>query len=100
MQDVFVNVGKKRNTIQFSLDIFNFGNFINKDWGAFKSLTVNSGQILVPTNVSSLVAGGTVRPTFQLASDFAGGVPTSTYRTTLTTASTYFMQFGLRYIFN
>ncbi len=100
LQDVFVNVGKKRNTIQFSLDIFNFGNFVNKDWGAFKSLAVNGGQLLVPTNINSLVAGGTVKPTFQLGSDFAGGVPTSTFRTTLTTASTYFMQFGLRYIFN
>ncbi len=100
LQDVFVNVGKKRNTIQFSWDVFNFGNFINKDWGAFKSLTVGGGALLVPQNVSSLVAGGTVKPTFQLASDFAGNVPTTTYRTVLTTGSTYFMQFGFRYIFN
>ncbi len=103
LQDVFVNVGKKRNTIQFSLDIFNFTNFLNHDWGAFKSLTLNNGGILVPTNVTGttpFVAGGTVKPTFQLASDFGGGVPTETYRTVQTTASTYFMQFGLRYIFN
>ncbi len=101
LQDVFVNVGKKRNTIQFSLDVFNFGNLVNKDWGAFKSLSVNGGSILVPTNVAALVAGSTtVKPTFQLGSDFAGNVPTSTYRTVLTTGSTYYMQFGLRYIFN
>jgi hypothetical protein len=100
LQDVFVNVGKKRNTIQFSLDIFNFGNLLNKDWGAVKTLTVANGGILVPTNVAALNAGGTVRPTFQLASDFAGNVPTQTYRTVLTPASTYFMQFGVRYIFN
>jgi Carboxypeptidase regulatory-like domain len=100
LQDVFVNVGKKRNTIQFSLDIFNFGNLLNKDWGAVKALSVSNAGILVPTNVAALVAGGTVRPTFQLASDFGGNVPTSTYRTVLTPASTYFMQFGIRYIFN
>jgi hypothetical protein len=82
------------------LDIFNFGNLLNKDWGAVKALSVSNGSILVPTNVAALVAGGTVKPTFQLGSDFGGNVPTSTYRTLLTTSSTYFMQFGLRYIFN
>jgi Carboxypeptidase regulatory-like domain len=100
LQDLFVNVGKKRNTIQFSLDIFNFGNLINKNWGAFKTLNVSNGAILIPTNVSSLVAGGTTKPTFQLATDASGNLPTSTYRTLLTTSSTYYMQFGLRYIFN
>lgn len=32
-QDFYVNVGGKRNTLQFALDIFNLGNLINKDWG-------------------------------------------------------------------
>jgi Carboxypeptidase regulatory-like domain len=101
LQDVFVNVGKKRNTIQFSLDIFNFGNLLNKNWGAVKTLSVSNGAILVPTNAALLVAGSTtVKPTFQLNSDIAGGVPSTTYRTVNTVSSTYFMQFGLRYIFN
>jgi Carboxypeptidase regulatory-like domain len=100
LQDLFVNVGKKRNTIQFSLDVFNFTNLLNKDWGSFKALSVANGGILVPTNVAALTAGGTTKPTFQLASDFGGNVPTSTYRTVLTTGSTYYMQFGIRYIFN
>jgi len=32
-QDFFVNAGGKRNTLQVSLDIFNLGNMLNKDWG-------------------------------------------------------------------
>ncbi len=100
LQDVFINIGKKRNTIQFSLDIFNFTNWLNKDWGAVKTLNVTNGQILIPTNVAALVAGGTVKPTFQLSTDANGQLPTSTYRTLQTTASTYYMQFGIRYIFN
>lgn len=32
-QDIYVNIGGKRNTLQFALDIFNLGNMINKDWG-------------------------------------------------------------------
>ena len=103
LQDIFVNVGKKRNTVQFSLDIINFTNLLNHKWGAFKTLTTLSNSnaaLLVPTNVSSLVAGGTIKPTFQLASDVGGGLPTQTFRNLQTTTSTYYMEFGVRYIFN
>jgi hypothetical protein len=96
-QDVFIMVGGKRNTIQFTLDIFNFGNFLNKDWGTFK--TVNASALLTPRNTASLVPGGTVKPTFSLANDRNSPV-TSTYRDNNSILSTYYMQFGLRYIFN
>ncbi len=97
LQDVFMNVGKNKNTIQFSLDIFNFANLLNS--GAGKIKTVNASSILVPTNEASLIAGGAVKPTFRLAN--VGSDPvTSTYRDNLSIASTYYMQFGLRYIFN
>lgn len=33
IQDIFMNVGGKRNTLQLSLDIINVGNLLNKDWG-------------------------------------------------------------------
>jgi hypothetical protein len=32
LQDFYVNVNGKRNTIQLSLDIFNFGNMLNSNW--------------------------------------------------------------------
>ncbi len=97
LQDLFVNLGKNRNSIQFSLDIFNFGNLINSNWGKVKA--VNASSILVPTNVASLVPGGTVKPTFQIAT-VGNGLATSTYRDVVSITSTYYMQFGLRYIFN
>ena len=96
-QDIFMNIGPRKNTLQFTLDIFNFGNLLNPNWGTFD--VVNAQSLLVPTNVNSLVAGGTVRPTFRLQSD--RGVPVSTtYRDNNSITSTYYMQFGLRYIFN
>ncbi len=95
MQDLFVNVGGKRNTIQFTVDVFNFGNMLNSDWGLFKS--INASSILVPTN--SITPGGTTRPTFRLASD-RGAPVTQSFRNNVSIASTYYMQFGLRYIFN
>jgi len=97
LQDLFINVGKNKNTIQLSLDIFNFGNLLNPNWG--KVRTVNATSLLVPTNQNSLVPGGTVKPTFRLATDRNNPV-TETFRDNVSITSTYFMQMGIRYIFN
>lgn len=100
-QDLFTDIGGKRNTLQFTLDIFNFGNLLNPNWGIFKQ--VNAANILVPTNITStggaVVPGGAVTPTFRLQQN--GTVPVSTtFRDNNSITSTYYMQFGLRYIFN
>jgi hypothetical protein len=95
-QDIFTNLLKSRNTLQFTIDIFNFGNMLNSNWGKVKS--VNASALLVPTNQTSLVPGGTVRPTFRLQTD-RNHVVTETFRDNVSITSTYYMQFGLRYIF-
>jgi hypothetical protein len=97
VQDIFTDLGGKKNTIQLTLDIFNFGNWLNKNWGTFDQ--INASSILVPTNQANLVPGGTVKPTFRLQTD-RGQPVTSTYRDNNSITSTYYMQFGLRYIFN
>ncbi|QNP52653.1 TonB-dependent receptor [Hymenobacter qilianensis] len=96
-QDLFLNIGEKRNTLQFSLDIFNAGNLLNENWGIVRS--INNSSLLVPTNTAALNPDGAVRPTFRLATD-RGQPITSTFRNNNALASTYYMQFGLRYIFN
>ncbi|RAK65761.1 TonB-dependent receptor [Hymenobacter edaphi] len=100
-QDLFTNLGDKRNTLQFTLDIFNAGNLLNSDWGIYR--LVNNSALLVPQNVTSTGStvnpGGTTRPTFRLAND-RGNPITSTFRNNNALTSTYYMQFGLRYIFN
>jgi hypothetical protein len=96
-QDIFTNIGDRKNTLQFTLDIINFGNLLNSSWGIYKS--INSSAILVPANVAALTPGGTTRPTFRM--NTIGGVPISeTFRDDNSIRSTYYMQFGLRYIFN
>jgi hypothetical protein len=95
-QDIFVAAGS-RNTLQFTLDVVNFGNLLNRNWGVTQ--LINNSSLLVPTNQASLVAGGTVTPTFRLATD-RGQPITSTYRNSVTTSSTYYMQVGVRYLFN
>jgi hypothetical protein len=100
-QDLFTNIAGKRNTLQFTIDIFNFGNLLNSKWGIYK--VVNAPGILVPTNITStggaVTAGGAVTPAFRLQSNGSQPV-TTTYRDNNSISSTYYMQFGLRYIFN
>ena len=98
LQDLFINLGRHRNTVQFSLDIFNFGNLLNSNWSKVKSFNGISGSILVPTNQANLVPGGTVKPTFRLQTDRNHPI-TETFRDNVSITSTYYMQFGLRYIF-
>jgi hypothetical protein len=97
VQEVFRNVGGKKNSFQFTWDVFNIGNLINKDWGHVNF--VNNQAILVPQNVSALVAGGAVKPTYRMATN-SGDVVRNTFGVTQTIASTYYMQFGVRYSFN
>jgi len=97
MQEFFIKVGGKRNTIQVSLDVLNAGNLISKNWG--KALFFNQNNILTPMNNSSVVAGGTVRPTFRL-NPYNNEMLKTTYSDNLGYGSTYSMQLGIRYIFN
>jgi len=96
-QDVFTKMGKTKNTLQFTIDIFNFGNLLNPSWGKLKS--INNSSILIPQNQNSLIPGGAVVPTFKLATA-QNEMITRTFRDNVSIFSTYNMQFGLRYIFN
>jgi hypothetical protein len=97
LQDIFTNVKGKRNTLQLSVDVFNLGNLLNNEWGIQK--TINNSAILVPTNAAALVAGGTVKPTYRLGID-RNALIKETFRTNLGFSSTYYLQVGVRYIFN
>lgn len=94
LQDIFVKAGKNRHTIQFSIDIFNMGNLLNPSWGKVKS--VNASSILV---VASQPNPGVAAPTFRLATS-QNQIVTRTFRDVISTASTYSVQFGFRYLFN
>ncbi len=97
VQDLFIVSGKSRNTLQFTIDVFNFGNMLNPSWGKVK--LTNANQILAIQNATSLIPGGAVLPQFRLATA-QGQIVTRTFRDNVTTASTYSVQFGLRYLFN
>lgn len=99
LQDFFVKVGSKRNTIQLSLDIFNMGNFLNSDWGVYK--VANRSALLTFRGYDANRVPQFNYPYLNAADK----TPlTSTFRDEITGTngllSRWQMQLGVRYIFN
>jgi len=98
-QDFYVMVGGKRNTIRFTMDIFNFSNLLNKNWGILKA--PNRTNLLNYLRVESTgVNAG--KPVFSFPYfDNTNKIPlTSTFQNSTSQASRYQVQMGIRYIFN
>jgi hypothetical protein len=90
LQDFFITTGGRRHTLQFSADVLNVANLINSNWGIQQTPIQRS--ILVPTGV----ADG--QPTFRI--NTANNLPvTQSFQNIVSTASTWGLQLGLRYIF-
>jgi hypothetical protein len=100
LQDIFTNIGENRNSLQLSVDIFNIGNMLNRNWGTYQFQYTSS-----PLAFQGYDAQG--RPTFQYQFASAPNATTaastlnSTFRNDVTTLnSRWQMQLGVRYIFN
>jgi hypothetical protein len=97
IQDIFMNIGNRRNTLQLTFDCLNFLNFLSKDWGVRDFFVVNN-----PLRATKNATTGEVR--YQLATYTPNGTTTpilidKTYVDNMGVASTYSFQLGLRYIF-
>lgn len=93
MQEFYMNIGGKRNTLQLRADIFNFTNMINKNWGA--------GQIIAneaPIGIAAIDPVTNI-PTYQL-NPTGSDVPRETFTRTANIGDVWQMQLGIRYIFN
>ncbi len=95
LQDFFVKVGEKRNTIQVSFDIFNFGNMLNSDWGVIK--TYNRNNLITFRGYD---AQGVPQFTYPYLNATTKTPLTTSFRDDLGVFSRWQMQIGLRYIFN
>ncbi|MFN3999139.1 carboxypeptidase regulatory-like domain-containing protein [Algoriphagus sp.] len=96
LQDVYSNIGKRKNTLQLSLDILNVGNMLNSDWGIATGFN-NAQNLLVP--VSRQQNGPS---TFRMTTVTENGelvLPTTPFRDITTISTTWSMQVGIRYIF-
>ncbi|XLS28924.1 TonB-dependent receptor domain-containing protein [Flavobacteriaceae bacterium M23B6Z8] len=91
-QDFSFNMGNKRHTFQLTADIFNFTNFLNKDWG--KRKFVPGGEVAL---IETRSAGPD--PTFSFdPRRFEDGFVELDDQGIA--SSRWQMQIGLRYIFN
>mgnify|MGYP006273276015 CR=1 FL=1 len=98
-QDVFKNVRGKKNAGQFRLDITNFGNLLNHDWGTAQRLVVpvtgaNGAQIL--TNAAADAQG---RVSYRMAV-VNGELAKSTFQKTTSLSDVYQILLSFRYSFN
>lgn len=108
-QDFFIMAGGKRQTLQFTADILNFGNFLNKNWGNVKFVNRSNGLLTYRGLVNN-------QPTFSfpyqnattqtpLTSTFSDGTSLSQGAVNGSTGnqvlgSRWLAQFGIRYKFN
>ncbi len=97
LQDFFLRTGSVKHTLQFSVDILNLPNLLNRDWGAKQYTALGSATNFInnPLSFKSIVGGA---PTYTLA-EFNKALITTPFQKDISTFSTWGMQLGLRYIF-
>lgn len=100
LQRFFVNVKGKRNELQFSLEVINFGNLLNDQWGVFRRTTITNPLQILDLNGTDATTGRTGLPRVYFPlQDPANGVPfTRTFD--IDPNSRYRIQCGIRYNFN
>lgn len=91
VQDYNFMVGGKKNTLQFGVDVKNLLNLLSRDWGLYKS--VNNNALLSYNSTEGSAKGYT----FQQNN---GKRLVDSYSKYNSFASTYSIQFSIRYIFN
>lgn len=97
MQEIFTNIGNRRNTVMVTFDCVNFLNLLNKNWGIRDFFVANN-----PLRATKNATTGEVR--YQLGTYTPAGTTTpilmdKTFIPSLSTSSTYSFQLGLKYIF-
>ncbi|MEO5891797.1 MAG: carboxypeptidase regulatory-like domain-containing protein [Ferruginibacter sp.] len=95
-QDISAKVGSERHTLRFSLDILNFGNLLNKEWGIIK--TPGSSNFLRYEGLGSDGKTPSYSFTYQDANNQVPLVNSFSNNTSI--LSRWQMQLGFRYLFN
>ena len=91
-QEIFQNVGGKRNTLSLRLDVLNIDNLLNKKWGAYQRLVSNQPLVSQGADVNGAML-------YRLR-NFGTNLLNTTYQSTAGLADVWRMQLGVRYTFN
>ena len=100
MQEVYIKIGEKKNTLQFRADILNFGNMLNDAWGVGNQLTSGSFGTANPLTVAAVAADGT--PSFRMATRVVNGqtiLLDTPFVKTINVNNVWQAQLGVRYYF-
>jgi hypothetical protein len=95
LQDFYLNTGSTKHTLQFSVDVVNLPNLLNKNWGIRDLYIINNPLTLKSTPGSS-------SPTYTLAEVTQNGAKqlmTEPFQKSTSFSTTWGIQLGLRYIF-
>jgi hypothetical protein len=93
LQDLFTEIGGQRNTLQLSVDIINFGNLLNREWGVQQNL--NGAQNLLSRTSPTPESGIPSLNLNRISNQF----PTTPFQNGSNFSTTWSMQVGLRYLF-
>lgn len=94
LQDILPLSQHRNYGLQISLDIENFTNMLNNDWGVSKRTTYNNSAILAVASAPTATTPATYRMNL-----VSGALPTTTFTSNVTSFDTYRMNLGLRLIF-
>lgn len=101
MQELYIKVGGKKNTIQVRADVLNFGNMLNDAWGVGAQISSGSFGTAQPLTFNAVAADGT--PSFRMGTRVVNGqtiLLDTPFVKTINVNSVWQAQLGLRYIFN
>jgi hypothetical protein len=95
---VFTDIGGKRNKLEIRLDILNFSNRLNHNWGVGQRL-VNTQPLIVPTAAQGGPADAQGRAQYRLR-NIGAQLISKTYEPTAGLGDVFRLQLGIRYTFN
>lgn len=94
-RDFSFNFGEQKNTLQFNLDILNFGNLLNNEWGVNKNMfEANNGRIIRYEGKDANNA-----PNFSMVKNSDGDYLKESYSTFYNYNQLWQLQIGVRYFF-
>jgi hypothetical protein len=96
-QDIFVNIGGKRNTFQIRADILNFGNMVNNKFGVSQRAT--APQILNFVSRDAVTNVPTFRLATQRLTDGSTILARDSHQYNSSVFDVWSAQLGIRYIF-
>ena len=99
-QELFANIGGKRNAFQIRVDVLNFGNLLNSNWGVGQRLVGSTTSLpIVAQPLTNATVDAQGRPTYRLRV-VNNELIRRSLETTTFQQDVYTIQFSLRYSFN